>query len=220
MPKTIVRIPPKNRFTLPEVLEHLKPLDLTREDLFEYLWTGRLSTVCYPYRLEPEREIPIEPNEWTEWFRDSWEFPVYAGWIGDKNVDGGNVKVPLHIVPRAARDDCNRKLKDGGPATTSAAVYVLRDELVRFSKWLQNARKSRRGPRRKGAGRPRKHDYSEIDACLESLLQKEGRGVFVRPRDIIANLEEQLGRASLPHDSTLRNHIKVWLRTSAASTGA
>ncbi len=154
-PNSMLRVPPKDRFNLPEVLEHLTKLGCTREDLFEYLRIGRLSTVCYPYRLEPEREIPIKPNEWTEWFREPWEFPVYAGWIGDTNVDGGKKKVPLHIVPRAAQPDRGMKLKDGGPMVENGTVYVLRDELVRFSKWLQNATKSRPGHRRKGAGRPR-----------------------------------------------------------------
>jgi len=217
-PNAMVHIPPKDRFNLPEVLEHLTHLGGTREALFEYLRMGQLSAVCYAYRLEPEREVPIEPDEWTEWFRDSWEFPVYAGWIGDTNVDGGRTMVPLHIVPRAARDDCDRKLKDGGPSATSATVYVLRDELVRFSKWLQNPRRSRPGNRRMGAGRPKKHDYSEIDACLESLFTKDGHGAFRRLSDAVAYLRQHLGEASLPHESTLRNHVKIWLKNRRGVT--
>lgn len=147
MPNSTAHIPPKERFSLPEVLEHLHPLGCARGDFFDYLRLGQIRAVCYPYRLEQDREVPIESDEWPEWFREPCEFPLYAGWIGDTNVDGDETRIPLHIVPRAGRADLERKLMDGGPAATSATVYVLRDELLRFIKWLKTPRKFRPGRR-------------------------------------------------------------------------
>lgn len=218
MANSTAHIPPKDRFSLPEVLENLKPFGCTREDLYDYLRLGHIGTVCYPYRLEQDREVPIEPDEWPEWYRDAWEFPVYAGWIGDTNKDGGDTRVPLHIVPRAVRPDLKQKLIDGGPAATGATVYVLRDELLRFIKWLENPSKSRPGRRKKGAGRRLKHDYSKIDACLEALFQAKGRSGFERPSEVIAHLRDQLGGEFLPHPSTLRNHIHSWLENKISAT--
>lgn len=125
MRDSTTRIPPKDRFSLPEVLEHLDPSGCTRVDLFDYLRLGHMRAVCYPYRLEQDREIPIEPDEWPEWYREPCDFPLYAGWIGDTNVDGDETRIPLHIVPRAARPGLKQKQFDGGPATTSAVVYEL-----------------------------------------------------------------------------------------------
>lgn len=211
-------IPPKDRFSLPEVLECLEPHDCSRADLYEYLRLGRLRAVCYPYRVEPDRQIPIEPDEWPEWFREPWEFPVYAGYIGDTNEDGGDTRVPLHIVPRAARADCRKKLLDGGPAATSATVYVLRDELLGFLMWVENPGRSRRGPRMKGAGAPTQHDYGGIDACLEFLFKAKGRAAFNKPAGVIAHLERELGEDALLPESTLRNHIKKWLSERLSTT--
>ncbi|MFQ5757477.1 MAG: hypothetical protein ACE5H7_15475 [Acidiferrobacterales bacterium] len=217
--RSIAVIPPKDRFSLPEVLEVLKPLGCKREDLSDYLRQGKLRAVCYPYRLELDREVPIEPDEWPEWWRDAWSFPVYDGWIGDMDVAEHDTEIPLHIVPRAARADCDRVLKDGGKAAASSPVYVLRDELKRFIKWLENPSKSRPGRRRKGAGRPRKHEYSDIDAYLETLFEQKGRAGFERPSVVIAYLKEQLGKAFLPPGSTLRNHISMWLENWTARNG-
>ena len=210
-------IPLGDRFNLPGVLKLVRPFGCNQPDLFDYLRLGRLQAVCFSYRLEPEREVPIEPDEWAEWFRDSCAFPVFDGWIGELDVAEHETPVPLHIVPRAARTDCDRVLKDGGKAATSAPVYVLRDELVRFTKWLRNPSKSRPGPRRQGAGRPRKHDYSEIDACLETLFKETGLAGFERISRITAHLREQLGEAGLPPDSTLRNHIIHWRQQRIAA---
>ena len=217
--RSIAVIPPKDRFSLPEVLEILEPLGCKREDLFDYLRQGKLRAVCYPYRLELDREVPIEPDEWPEWWRDACSFPVFDGWIGDMNVAEHETRIPLHIVPRAARADCDRVLKDGGKAATSSPVYVLRDELKRFSNWLQNPSKSRPGRRRKGAGRPRKHEYSVIDARLEKRFKSMGRSGFERPRDVIADLEQQLGDLHNLPDSTLRNHISTWIEDRTARNG-
>lgn len=210
-------IPPKDRFNLPEVLELVRPLGCNQPDLFDYLRLGRLHAVCFPYRLESERIVPIEPDEWAEWFRDSYTFSVFDGWIGELDVAEHGTPVPLHIVPRAARTDCDRVLKDGGKAATSGPVYVLRNELVRFTKWLRNPSKTRPGPRRQGAGRPIKHDYSEIDACLETLFKETGLAGFERISHIIAHLRERLGEARLPHDSTLRYHIIQWCQQRSAA---
>ena len=212
-----LNISPKDRFDLPKVLGLLRRHGCSREDLFDYLRLGRLRAVCFPYRLEPKREIPIEPDEWQEWFRDSFAFAVYDGWIGELDVAEHETPIPLHIVPRAARADCDHVLKDGGKAAMNAPVYVLGDELIRFAEWLRAPTKSRPGRRREGAGRPRKHDYSRIDACLETLLKKVGRAGFEQMNFVTAHLRDQLGEAELPPDSTLRNHITQWLQQRAAT---
>lgn len=210
-------IPFKDRFNLPKVLELVRPFGCDQPDLFDYLRLGRLQAVCFSYRLEPERVVPIEPDEWAEWFRDSYAFSVFDGWIGELDVAEHETPVPLHFVPRAARTDCDRVLKDGGKAATSAPVYVLRDELVRFTKWLRNPSKSRPGLRRQGGGRPTKHNYSEIDAYLETLFQETGLAGFAKISRITAHLRERLGEAGLPPDSTLRNHIIQWRKQRIAA---
>ena len=209
---SIVKLPPKDRFDLPEVLRLLDPLGHTREDLYDFLRLGQLHAVCYPYRLEADRVIGIEPDEWPEWWRDAWSFPVFDGFIGDVDTAEFGTRIPLNIIPRAARADCDRVLKDGGKAAASTPVYVLRNELIRFTKWLHNPTKSRPGPRCQGAGRPRKHDYSAIDNCLETLLQEIGLSGFERISRITTHLRNHLGEAGLPPDSTLRNHINKWLQ--------
>lgn len=211
MPQKLkIEIPLKDRFTLAEALELLKPADCAQTDLFEYLRTGRLQAVCFPYRLEPDHEIPIEPVQWGRMWKDAWEFPVYHGWIGDKDYEGYGKRMPLHVVPDAVDADLTRKLADGKPAAESAVVYIVREELIHFAKWLENPSKSRRGRHRPGAGRPTKHDYSEIDECLETLFRKKGQGGFRRPSEVTTYLNEQLGELGLPPDTTLRNHINSW----------
>ena len=85
-PELASKIPPKDRFNLPEVLELVRPLGCIRPDLFDYLRLGSLHAVCFPYRLDPDREVAIEPDEWKEWFRDSYAFSVYHDWIGELDV--------------------------------------------------------------------------------------------------------------------------------------
>lgn len=218
MASSTTPIPPKDRFSLPEALTYLEPHGCTREDLYDYLRLGHLRTICYPYRLDPERVVSIEPDEWPERYKDAWEFSVYWGWIGDTNVDGGDTNVPLHIVPRTAESDLKQKQFDGGPAATSAVVYVLRDELLRFIKWLENPSKSRPGRRKKGAGRHPKHDYSDIDVCLESLFQAKGLAGFENLGEAITHLVNKLGENARLPASTLRNHIETWLEKRASAT--
>jgi len=205
-----VRLPPKDRFDLPEVLELVKPFGCRREDLFEYLCAGNLQTFACPYRLEPSREVPIGSDEWREWFREPWEFPVYADWIGNMDIGKHKTLIPLHIIPRVARADCERVLKDGGKAASTATVFVSRGELIRFINWLRNPSKSRPGPRRPGAGRRPTHDYAEIDRLLEKRFKEKGVAGFKRPSEVVAYLKEQIGNSALPADSTLRNHINAW----------
>jgi hypothetical protein len=131
--------PDIDQFNLPSVLRLVRPLGCSQPDLFDYLRLGHLHAVCFPYRLEPARQVAIEPDEWPEWYRDSYAFPVYDSHIGELDVAEHEIPVPLHIVPRAARADCERVLMDGGKAAQNAVVYVLRDELVRFTKWLGGA---------------------------------------------------------------------------------
>ncbi len=219
-PKSKLIIPPKERFDLPEVLNILEPLGCFRQDLHEYLRTGKLRAVCYPYRLELDREVQIEPDEWPAWFREAWQFPVYADHIGEMDIAEHQTPIPLHIVPHAAKVDTKRKLADGKPAATTATVYVRRAELQRFARWLQKPSKSLPGPRRPGAGRPIEEKYreiyTEIDQVLEELYFTRGRSGFERPRDVVAHIEGQLGKARLPPDSTLRNHIDSWLDKRSA----
>ena len=213
-------IPPKERFDLPEVLNILEPLGCFRQDLHEYLRTGKLRAVCYPYRLELDREVLIEPDEWVDWFREPWEFSAYANHIGDLDLAEHQTPIPLHIVPRAAEADTKRKLADGKPAATTATVYVLRAELQRFARWLQKPSKSRPGPRRPGAGRPvdekYREIYTEIDQVLEEVYLARGRSGFERLRDVVVHIKNRLGKAHLPPDSTLRNHINSWLDKRSA----
>ena len=213
-------IPHKERFDLPEVLNILEPLGCFRQDLHEYLRTGKLRAVCYPYRLEPDREVQIEPDEWPAWFREPWEFSVYADHIGEMDIAEHQTPIPLHIVPRAAKADTKRKLADGKPAATTATVYVRRAELQRFARWLQKPSKSRPGLRRPGAGRPVDEKYREIytkiDQVLEELYLTGGRWGFERPGDVVAHVRDRLGKVHLPPDSTLRNHIDSWLDKRSA----
>ena len=213
-----IDIPPKDRFSLPEVLKLLKPLGCVRDDLFEYLRSGRLRTVCFPYRFEPDREIPIEPGQFERVWKDAWHFPVYNGWIGNEDYGGVGESIPLHMVPDAVDADTKRKLADGIPAAQSAVVYVQRDELIQFIKWLQNPRRSRRGTRRPGAGRPVKHDYSKIDSVLEAIFREHGKSGFNPPGQVMAVLREELGEGSLPHPSTVYGHVKSWLKTRLAAS--
>ena len=76
---SIVELPQKDRFDLPEVLKHLKSLGHKREDLFDFLRLGQLHAVCHPYRLEPDRQIRIEPDERFEGYRWQSFTPPAAG---------------------------------------------------------------------------------------------------------------------------------------------
>ena len=212
-------LPQKDRFDLPTVLKLLEPLGHTREDLYDFLRLGQLHAVCYSYRLEPDRQIRIEPYEWPQWWRDPWSFPVNDGCIGDMDLAEHVTQIPLHLIPLAARPDCDRVLADGGRAATSAPVYVLRHEFSRFLNWLKNPPKSRPGRRRKGAGRPPFHDYSNIDDCLDELFETGGKKAYERPSDVTAVLKEQLGDLRIIPDSTLRNHIDSWLRKRTTPDG-
>ncbi len=219
-PKSKLIIPPKERFDLSEVLNILEPLGCFRQDLHEYLRTGKLRAVCYPYRLELDREVQIEPDEWPAWFPEPWEFPIYADHIGEMDIAEHQTPIPLHIVPHAAKVETKRKLADGKPAATTATVYVRRAELQRFARWLQKPSKSLPGPRRPGAGRPIEEKYreiyTEIDQVLEEVYLATGRSGFERLRDVVAHIEDRLGEARLPPDSTLRNHIDSWLDKRSA----
>ena len=205
-------IPPKERFDLPEVLQILAPGGFSRIDLYEYLRSGRLRTVCFPYRLEPKRQISIQPDQWEAVWKDAWSFPVYEGWIGDEDIAGMGELIPLHIVADAVDADLKRKLADGKPAAQNAPVYILREELIRFVKWMKNPSKSRPVKRRSGGGRPQKHDYTVIDGVLEDIIRRDGSNAFRQTSIIIDYLRKTLGETNVPPESTLRNHIKSWLK--------
>lgn len=163
-----------DRFNLPKVLELVRPLGCTQPDLFDHLRLGRLHAVCFPYRLEPEREVAIEPDEWPEWYRDSYIFPVFDGYIGELEKADHGTPVPLHIIPRAARADCERVLIDGGKAAESAVVYVLQDELIRFTKRLSGAQHGPQEAMRSGARlRPGRKKGTGSFASLDAPLLEE-----------------------------------------------
>ena len=71
-------VPPKERFDLPEVLKLLAPSGFSRIDLYEHLRTGNLKAICFSYRLEPKRQIAIDPDQWEAVWKDAWSFPVYG----------------------------------------------------------------------------------------------------------------------------------------------
>ena len=174
--------------------------------------SGNLKSVCFSYRLEPKRQISIESDQWEAVWKDAWSFPIYDGWIGKEDVAGMGDMIPLHMIPDAVDDDLNHKLEDGKPAAQSAPAYVLKKDLMSFVDWLKNPPKSRSGKRRSGAGRPKKHDYTEIDAILYKKLQDTGLKSFESLSDVIRFIELNLGSVNTPPDSTLRNHINSWLK--------
>ncbi len=108
--------------------------------------------------------------------------------------------VPFHIVPHAASADRYRVLKDGGKAAESAPVYVLRDELVRFTKWLSGAIPDlQQKPRAK-----HKRDV-EADAARKNLIERvlaKARRIWPDPKkrpeiDVMAKELERLHRKEL-----------------------
>ena len=68
LPDLAIKIPPIDRFDLPSVLELVKPLGCTQSNLCDYLRMGSLRAVVFPYRLEPDREVAIQPDDWKNGF--------------------------------------------------------------------------------------------------------------------------------------------------------
>ncbi len=206
-PELAMNIPLKDRFNLPEVLDLVRPLGCTQPDLFDYLRSGRLHPVCFPYRLDPDREVAIEPDEWKEWFRDSYAFSVYDSWIGEMNIAEHDTPVPFHIVPHAARADCDRVLKDGGKAAESTPVYVLRDELVRFTKWLSGAIPDLQQKPQAKHKRDVEADV-KLKNCIERVLAKARRRWPVQKKrpeiDVMAKELDRLHRKELGYNTSER----------------
>lgn len=225
MKRPVVKIPPLSRFNLPQVLELLTDLGVQREHLIDYLKTEKLKAVCFPFRQEPDREVAIEPQQWNRLYPDDWDFPIYDGWIGDTDYEGAGEQIPLHVVPDEVDELLKATTPDNQRIVTAAPVYVLSKELRRFVDWLtcqeeqDDARVHKPLPitaQRERAGRPPIHDYTEIDQELERIVEQHGRRAFDKPGDVIRLLRTELGNSALPHEATLRNHIKSWVKRRVA----
>lgn len=221
MQRPVVNIPPLSRFNLPQVLDILKDLGVERVHLIDYLKTGNLKAVCFPFRQEPGREVAIEPEQWEKLYPDDWDFSVYDGWIGDKDYEGSGEQIPLHVLPDKVDGLRNSKTPEGESVVTSAPVFILSGKLQRFVKWLacqaDQTEDQRTEPPsatwpRKRSGRPREHDYTDVDRELERLYEQRGRRVFDSPGEAINYLRTELGNNELPPDSTLRNHVVAWTK--------
>ncbi len=226
----MTRVPPLERFNLPQVLKIVEPMGCRQEHLIEYLQSGDLNAVCFPYRHEPERAVPIEPDQWRRMHAGSYGFSVYDGWMGDEDISELGRKDPVHVVPDAVDHLLEEVDDDGQKIVTAAVVYVLRDEFIRFVAWLDakttdvpalvaeldsvdvvTAKTARRSKPRRGA--PVKHDYTDIDEMLLILLHRRGKRAFAHIGEVQAVLTLELGKENLPPDSTLDSHIREWKKT-------
>ena len=132
-----VTIPPPSKFSLPEVLDYVSRWNCKRVHLIDYLKSGKLKAVCFPFCQEPDRLAAIKPDQWKRDYRDDWSFPVYAGWIGNMDVEGSGTEIPLTIVPDEVDELLNEKTPDGEPEVAAATVYVLAEEFERFCNCLE-----------------------------------------------------------------------------------
>lgn len=208
------KLPLRDRYSLPDALKYLrKKLNFERVDLVQALKKGSLRCHCYPYTTERQRKAEIHPEQWVQMWPNDWEFPVYCNYIGDTNLGETEPKIPLHIVP----DEADEAVKFKGPGNQrlaeSAEVYVMGEELVRFTEeYLFSASKPQKRQKKPGRkiGRPAGHDYSKIDQRLEAYQTHHGLEAFSRPSLVIDHLKERLGENALPSDSALRAHIARW----------
>ena len=212
---------------MPQVLEIVGPLGCRQEHLIEYLQSGDLNAVCYPYRHQPEKATSIEPDQWRRMHPGSYGFSVYDGWVGDEDISELGRKDPVHIVPDAIDHLLREVDDDGQKIVTAAVVFVKRYELVRFVTWLDAktadvpaliaeldsvdvvaAKTAGRSKPRRGA--PSKHYYTDIDEALRILLGLRGKRAFARIGEVQNILALELGKENLPPDSTLDSHIRAW----------
>ncbi len=212
---------------MPQVLEIVEPLGCRREHLIEYLQSGDLNAVCYPYRHKPEKATPIGPDQWRRMHPGSYGFSVYDGWVGDEDISELGRKDPVHVVPDAVDHLLEEVDDDDQKIVTAAVVFLMRDEFVRFVAWLDAksadvpaliaeldsvdvvaAKTAGRSKRRRGA--PSKHDYTNIDEALRLLLVGRGKRAFARIGEVQNILALELGKENLPPDSTLDSHIRAW----------
>lgn len=133
----MANIPPLDWLDLPRVLEILQRWNIRREDLISYLQSGNLDAVCFPYPKARKRKISITQKQWREAYRDAYEFSVYDGWLGDVDISELGTLIPLHILPDKVAKLKGTKHPDGSLVVTTAAVYIERDELLRFVAWFE-----------------------------------------------------------------------------------
>ena len=225
------KVPPLPRFNLPQVLDIVEPMGCQREHLIEHLQAGNLHAVCYPYRHELDRIVPIEPDQWQRLYPQSYGFSVYDGWLGDEDISELGRKDPLHVVPDAVDNLLDEVDEDGRTIVTAAVVYVMRDELIRFIAWLkvettdigtiiENFDDMVAAPNLTGSssrrGAPRKHDYTTIDEKLTELSRRQGKRAFKHIGRVITYLKSELGEDDLPYHSTLYSHIETWKKKHAS----
>ena len=220
-------VPPLKRFNMPQLLEIVESLGCRQEHLLEYLQSGDLNAVCYPYRHKPEKAVPIEPDQWRRMHPGSYGFSVYDGWLGDEDISELGRKDPVHVVPDAVDHLLEEVDDDDQKIVTAAVVFLIRDEFVRFVAWLDAksadvpaliaeldsvnvvaAKTASRSKPRRGA--PSKHDYTNIDEALRILLEHQGKRAFARIGEVRNILVPELGKDNLPPDSTLGSHIRAW----------
>ena len=220
------KVPPLKKFNLPQLLGIVEPMGCQREHLIEHLQAGDLHAVCYhPYRHEPDRVVPIEPDQWLRLYPQSYGFSVYYGWLSDEDISELGRKFPLHIVPDAIDELCDEVDEEGRKIVTAAVVYVMRDELLRFVAWLNaettdtdtiidNFDDAFAAPNVTGSrshrGAPPKHDYTDIDEKLTEVSRRQGKRAFKRVGPVISYLKSELGEENLPYHSTLDSHIREW----------
>lgn len=131
----MIKIPTRNQFDLPEILEVLEELNIGEKDLLSYLKNGNLAAVCSPYRKELNRKISITPEQWQEAYSAPYEFSVYDGWIGKSDIAETGTSIPLHLLPDEVAELKGTKHADGTSVITTNIVYIELDELVRFTGW-------------------------------------------------------------------------------------
>ena len=119
-----IDIPPAKRFTIPQVAELFSNFGVTREYLGEYLISGKLHAICFPYEEDLPDSIEIAPEDWRARYREPYEFSLYEDWFGDEDLSELGRTDPLHMLPDST--------SEGPSRATSAVVYIERAELGRF----------------------------------------------------------------------------------------
>ena len=203
-----IKLPPLDRFDIPQVAKELSEFGVTREHIGEYLFSGKLRAICFPYEEDPLASVEIAPEDWRARYREPYEFSFYEDWFGDEDLSELGRTDPVHMLPDSA--------SEGPYKATSAVVYILRAELTRFIREVlklavaaprANTSTSRSA---KSTGRPRKNDYSEIDKPLEKLVDKHGAAeIREHPSKYRNILVRELGEtASKIRPATLNAHIQ------------
>lgn len=160
----MIKIPPRARFDLPEILEIVAELEIGGKGLLSHLQEGNLAAVCFPYRKEINRKISITSEQWQKTYSAPYEFSVYDGWIGDVDIAQTGTSVPLHLLPNEVAELKGATHPDGKTVIIAAVVHIERDELIRFIKWY-------------------KTESQDIAAQIESTPKLSGAEIEPSPSD-------------------------------------